>query len=175
MNEQRARRCVECGEPQRQVRGSSDYPESGLDNVQLLNVPLWVCANGHEELEVPAVEELHSLLAHLVVRQPAPLSGKDIRFLRRRLGLTARDFSAQMGWTPEWQSQLENGHVTAPRTSDLLMKLACSVLLAKRTGKSADDMAPLVEELEAAWRVGAHRLRHNEQAAPEHEWEEALA
>lgn len=168
-----SRRCVECGEPQQLTRGSVPYPESGLDNVQLLNVPVWVCPNKHEELEIPAVEELHNLLAHMIVRQPSSLSGRDIRFLRRRLGLTARDFSAQMGWTPEWQSQLENGHVAASRTSDLLMKLACGVVLAKRTGKTPDDLAPLVEELEATFDVGAHRLRHNDQALPDGEWEEA--
>lgn len=168
------RHCVECGEAQQLIRGSVSYPESGLDNVQLLNVPIWVCPNKHEELEVPAVEELHNLLAHMIVRQPSPLSGRDIRFVRRRLGLTARDFSAQLGWTPEWQSQLENGHVVAPRSSDLLMKLACGVLLAKKTGKTPpDDLAPLVEELEATWSVGAHRLRHNDQALPDGEWEEA--
>jgi DNA-binding transcriptional regulator YiaG len=173
MSENQLRRCVECGEAQRLVRGTSDYPESGLDNVQLLNVPLWVCINKHEELEVPAVEELHDLLAHMVVRQPAPLSAKDIRFLRKRLQLTAREFSAQMGWTPEWQSQLENGHVTAQRPADLLMKLACGALLAKKTGRAPGNMAQLVEELEAAWPLGAHRLRHNDEA--EHEWEEATA
>lgn len=168
------RRCVECGEPQTLTRVSAEYPESGLDNVQLLNVPVWVCTNGHEELVIPAIEELHNLLAHMIVRQPSSLSSKDIRFLRRRLGLTARDFSAQMGWTPEWQSQLENGHVVAPRTSDLLMKLACGVLLAKKTGKpSPDDLAPLIEELEQTLTVGSHRLRHNEQGLPDREWEEA--
>jgi transcriptional regulator with XRE-family HTH domain len=174
MSEKTARRCVECGEPQQLTRKTVPYPESGLDNVQLLNVPVWVCPNRHEELEVPAVEELHNLLAHMIVRQPSPLSGRDIRFLRRRLGLTARDFSAQLGWTPEWHSQLENGHVVAPRTSDLLMKLACGTLLAKKTGKpSPDDLAPLVEELEAPWSVGSHRLRHIDQAPPDREWEEA--
>ena len=45
------------------------YPESGLNNVQLVNVPVWVCANGHEELEIPAVTELHELLAHMIVRE----------------------------------------------------------------------------------------------------------
>ena len=169
------RRCVECGEPQNLTLGTADYPESGLDNVQLLNVPIWICANGHEELEVPAVEELHNLLAQMIVRQPATLSGKDIRFLRRRLGLTARDFSAQMGWTPEWHSQLENGHAGTNRQSDLLMKLACGVLLAKKLGRPApDDLAPLVEELESTMAGGgAHRLRHNDQAPLHHEWEAA--
>ena len=91
MSHKTARRCVECGEPQQLTRETVPYPESGLDNVQLLNVPVWVCPNKHEELEVPAVEELHNLLAHMIVRQPSPLSGRDIRFIRRRLGLTARD------------------------------------------------------------------------------------
>lgn len=170
------RRCVECGEPQRLTRASVPYPESGLDNVQLLNVPLWICANGHEELEIPAVEELHNLLASMIVRQPAPLSGRDIRFLRRRLGMTGREFAARIDLTPERLSQLENGHVTAPRRTDLLLKLACAVLLAAKTGKPfPTDLAHLVEELEESWHVGVHRLRHNDQALPEREWEEANA
>ncbi len=54
------------------------------------------------------------------------------------------------------------------------MKLACGVLLAKKLGKpSPDDLAPLVEELEATLDVGSHRLRHKDNASPDHEWEEA--
>jgi transcriptional regulator with XRE-family HTH domain len=172
MSEQ-TRRCAECGEPQRLTRAVMPYPESGLDNVQLLNVPVWVCTNGHEELEIPAVEELHNLLAYMIVRQPAALSGRDIRFLRRRLGLTAREFAAKIDLTPERLSQLENGRAVAPRRTDLLVKLTCAVLLAAKTGLPfpTDDLLPLVEELESTWHVGVHRLRHNDQA--EREWEEA--
>ncbi len=165
------RRCVECGRPQKPVRGAVPYPESGLDNVQLMNVPIWRCENGHEEVEIPDVEQLHDLLAHQIVRQPTPLSSRDIRFLRKRLGLSARDFASRMGWTPEWQSQLENAHQAATRTADLLMRLACGVLLAEKTGKSADDLTPLVAELEATMNVAGHRLRHRDQALPNQEWE----
>lgn len=165
------RLCVECGGPQKQVRGTVPYPESGLDNVQLLNVPIWRCEDGHDEVEIPAVEQLHDLLAHQIVRQPVPLAARDIRFLRRRLNLTARDFAAQMGWTPEWQSQLENGHQAATRTAELLMRLACGVLLAEKSGKSADDLTPLIAELEASMGVAGHRLRHSDQALPNREWE----
>jgi transcriptional regulator with XRE-family HTH domain len=152
-----------------------DYPESGLDNVQLLNVPVWVCANGHEEVDIPAVEDLHNLLANLIVRQPAPLSGKDIRFLRKRVGLTARQFAAQIGRTPEWISQVENDRATLDRTNDLLFRLALGVLVASRSGRSPDDLAPLVEELERAMSVGTLTVRHNENALPDKEWEEATA
>lgn len=166
-----SRRCVECGRPQKEQRGAVPYPESGLQNVQLLNVPIWRCENGHEEVEIPDVEQLHDLLAHQIIRQPAALSAGDIRFVRRRLGLTARDFAARMGWTPEWQSQIENGHVTANRPSELLMRLACGVLLAEKSGKSADDLTPLVAELEATMSLAGHRLRHSDQALPNREWE----
>jgi transcriptional regulator with XRE-family HTH domain len=165
------RYCADCGAPQNETRATVPYPESGLDNVELRNVPVWVCGNGHQEVEIPAVQDLHNLLAHLIVRQPAPLSGRDIRFLRKRVGLTARQFAAQIGRTPEWISQVENSRAVLDRTNDLLFRLSLGVLVAAKSGRSADDLAPLVEELEQAMGIGAHRVRHNENALPNHEWE----
>lgn len=167
------RRCVECGAPQTQRRVNLPYQESGLENVLLLNVPVWVCTNGHEEAEIPAVRELHNLLAHMIVRQLAPLSGRDVRFLRKHVGLTARQFAHQIGRTPEWISQIENGHATLDRTNELLFRLSLGVLAAARSGRSPDDLAPLVEELEQAMDVHAIRVRHNENALPDREWEAA--
>lgn len=169
------RRCVECGAPQTLSREAVAYPESGLDHVQLLNVPVWVCENGHREVEIPAIEDLHSLLAHMIVRQPVPLSGRDVRFLRRRAGLTARQFATQIGRTPEWISHVENGHAQLDRPNELLFRLSLGVLLAKRTGRSPDDLAPLVEELERSMNISAIRIRHNESARPQHEWEAATS
>lgn len=169
------RRCVECGAPQREERANVPYPESGLDDVELLNVPIWVCQNGHREVEIPAIEDLHNVLAHMIVRQLTPLSGRDIRFVRKRVGLTARQFAARIGRTPEWISQVENGHVSLDRTNDLLFRLSLGLLAAAKAGRSADDLAPLVDELEQALAVGGLRVRHNENALPTHEWEAANA
>jgi transcriptional regulator with XRE-family HTH domain len=167
------RRCVECGTPQVEERDNVPYPESGLDGVELLNVPIWVCKNGHREVEIPAVEDLHNLLAHMIVRQPTPLTGKDVRFLRKRVGLTARQLSARIGRTPEWISQVENGHAPLDRPNDLLFRLSLGVLAAAKAGKSADDLAPLVDELERVIDASSIRVRHNENASPSHEWEAA--
>ena len=84
------------------------YPESGLDNVQLANVPVWVCENGHEELEIPAITQLHDLLTHLIIRKPARLTGREIRFLRRRAELSAQEFACRIGISPQHLSRLEN-------------------------------------------------------------------
>jgi transcriptional regulator with XRE-family HTH domain len=141
--------------------------------VELLNVPVWVCDNGHEEVEIPAIEELHNLLAHMVVRQVAPLSGRDLRFLRKRIGLTARQFANRVGRTPEWISQIENDRAELDRPNELLFRLSLGILIAKKSGRSADDLAPLVEELERAMAVHSLRVRHKDNPLPDQEWEVA--
>lgn len=79
------RRCTDCGEPQSLEHKTVDYPESGLDNVVLHDVPVWVCKNGHEEVEIPAMTALHKILASVVTRKPiASLTAAEIQFLRRR-------------------------------------------------------------------------------------------
>ena len=165
------RRCAECGAEQHEERETTDYPESGLSNVQLLNVPVWVCANNHRELEIPAVNQLHELLAYLVLRKPARLDGAEIRFLRRRIDMPAKSFAAKIGITAVQLSRLENGSRPITHPVDLLIRLTIALLIASRDKKPFPaDLAPILDKLEA-WDIGNHRVRHNDQAAPEGEWE----
>jgi DNA-binding transcriptional regulator YiaG len=157
--------------PQRLERKTVDYPESGLDNVELFNVPVWVCQNGHEEIEIPAVSQLHELLAHLIIRKPAGLTGPEIKFLRRRIGIQAKDFAERIGLTAVALSRFETDAKPVTRKTDLLIKLAAAAMIASRDGKPMPpDLAPLAQSLEA-WDIGHHRLRHVESALPDHEWE----
>jgi DNA-binding transcriptional regulator YiaG len=168
------RSCTECGEPQNVVRKRVSYPESGLNNVELFNVPVWTCVNGHEELEIPAVSELHELLAHMIIRKPAPIVGAEVKFLRRRVGMTAKEFAPRIGLTPVRLSQLENTRTGIHKRADLLIRLSIAALIAARDAKPfPNDLGHFVEQLEQAWDVGAHCLRHKDQAPTDHEWEEA--
>lgn len=153
------------------------YPESGLNNVQLMNVPVWVCENGHEEMDIPAVTVLHELIAHSIIRKPAPLDRHEIRFLRRRVDLTGREFAAHLGITPEHLSRVENGPRRPTKSLDLLIRLASASLIASRDKKHFPaDLAPFVDQLDQAWDIGTHRLRHLDQALPEQdEWVEAAS
>lgn len=165
------RRCTECGEPQTQRRGTTDYPESGLSNVQLINVPIWTCSNNHDEVEIPAITQLHELLAQMIIRKPATISGPEIKFLRRRIGIQAKDFAERIGLTPVSLSRFETGARPVSRRVDLLIKLSVAALISARDNKPFPvDLAPLVDTLEA-WDIGSHRLRHLDSAIPEHEWE----
>lgn len=165
------RRCTKCGQPQVQERRAVDYPESGLSNVQLINVPVWTCSNSHDEVEIPAVTQLHELLAHMIVRKPAGITGPEIKFLRRRVGIQAKDFAEKIGLTPVALSRFETGSRRISRRIDLLIRLSAAALIAARDSKPfPTDLAPLVNSLEA-WDIGSHRLRHVDSAPPEHEWE----
>jgi putative zinc finger/helix-turn-helix YgiT family protein len=175
MNVARIRRCTECGEPQELRRKTVMYPESGLENVQLVNVPAWVCVNGHEEIEIPAVTALHELIAHLIIRKPAALTSAEIKFLRRRVDLTANEFSAHLGITPIHLSRVENGRRRPAKSLDLLIRLATASLIARRDKKPFPaDLAPFVDQLDQAWDIGTHRLQHVDAPLPEQdEWVEA--
>jgi putative zinc finger/helix-turn-helix YgiT family protein len=173
MAKSNGRRCTECGTLQHVERKTVPYPQSGLLNVELSNVPIWVCSNGHEEVEIPAVTELHELLAQLIIRKPAMLNGAEVKFLRRRVELTAKEFAERIGITPQHLSRLENDRSIKSKVLDLLIRLSVASMIAARDQKPFPaDLAPFVNQLEEAWDIGAHRLKHNDHAAPQHEWEQ---
>ena len=167
------RRCTECGKPQQIKFTTTDYPESGLDNVQLINVPIWECSNGHQELQVPAVEQLHSLLTKAVIRKPARLTGREIRFLRKELGMSAKAFAGHLGMSAVHLSRIETETRPVLPVMNSHVRLAVAWELAKQKQIPFDDLEPLVAELEAAWDVGSHRLQHLDNAPPDQQWEQA--
>ena len=169
-------RCSSCGAQQRLIRATTDYRESGLDNVQLINVPMWACSNGHQELQIPAVEQLHALLTSLVIRKPAKLTGPEIRFLRKELGMSAKTFAKRLGMTDVHLSRIETGIRPILSTTNLLVRLTVAWELTKRHAiEFPSDLEPVVTELEQAWDVGSHRLQHIENAPPDQQWEQTPA
>jgi putative zinc finger/helix-turn-helix YgiT family protein len=173
------RRCFECGELLRAEYKTVPYPESGLDNVSLANVPVWACVNGHEELEIPAVDELHDLLADIIIRKPTPLVGAEVRFLRKRLELTAREFAGRLGITSVHLSRLENGRRGLQRSMDLLVRLYCAHTLSVQHQRPCPpELISVLQQLEALQTIDAeHRVRHRRRTGrnPSPEWVEADA
>jgi transcriptional regulator with XRE-family HTH domain len=118
--------------------------------------------------------ELHEVLAHMIIRKPAAIMGAELRFLRRRLGLTGKEFAARVGITPVRLSQLENSKTAFPKRADLLFRLTFAALIAQRDSKPfPSDLGPLVDQFTRAWNIGTHRVQHNPNAPPERIWQEA--
>lgn len=165
------RRCAECGAPQQGVHTTTDYPESGLDNVRLVDVPVWQCANGHQEFQIPNAEQLHGLLANVLIRKPAALRGSELRFLRKEVGLSGKAFARRLGMTPEHLSRLETGARGITSTIDLLVRLAVAWELTRRRQiEFPADVEPFVTRLEARPEAGDHRVQHHADAPPDRQW-----
>ena len=168
---QPARRCTECGAPQQLVRTTTDYRESGLDNVQLVDVPVWACGNGHQELQIPNAEQLHGCLANLLIRKRTALRGSEIRFLRKELGLSGKAFAQRLGMTPEHLSRLETGRRDVTSTIDLLVRLAAAWELTRRRRiEFPSEVEPFVTRLGAGREVSDHRVQHHADAPPGRQW-----
>ena len=173
-NNRPPRRCTECGELQHLTTTTTDYPESGLDNVQLINVPMWTCPNSHEELQIPAADQLHAALASMVMQKPSLLVGAEIRFLRKELSMNARVFAELLGMSAVHLSRIETGVRPVTTVMDRHVRLAIAWELTRAKALPMDKLDPFVSALEAL-DVGSHRLQHLDNAPPDHQWAAASA
>lgn len=155
-------RCGECGEAMRCERSTIRYPESGLDNVFLINVPVWRCSNRHEEYEIPAAQQLHDVLAEVIIEKRGPLVGPEIRYLRKHLGLNAIDFSGYLGINPVSLSRIENVKRGVTSTIDRLVRLLFAQLLAAHQNSPCPkSLLPILEGMrQGAFPVTDHRIEH---------------
>ncbi|MGA7343661.1 MAG: helix-turn-helix domain-containing protein [Terracidiphilus sp.] len=100
------------------------FTDSVLPNVYLVGIRYFVCVCGSVVAEIPAIKQLMQLIARDIVLSPLDLTGKELRFLRKRLGKTAAEFSTYLGFSPETLSRVENGKQAISVQSQKLAKLS---------------------------------------------------
>lgn len=103
------------------------YRESGLDNVILRGVAHFRCGQcGEEYYGFGDLEQLHNLIAKALVMKPSPLTGKELKFLRKRLGLSGAELARRIDIAHETLSRYENGKLSTPRSVELLVRYMCA-------------------------------------------------
>jgi putative transcriptional regulator len=118
--------CPNCGGTHMTPRRAHHhFVESGLDNVHLVNVPIVACAAcGEEIISIPQPTQLMKCIAEEgVLLKPAPLSGPEIRFLRKNLMLKVVEFARLLGVDRVTVSRWENGHEKPARPTDRFIRL----------------------------------------------------
>lgn len=90
--------CVQCGGKLKKGPEKFRYRESGLENIILVNVPVYRCRSCKEtQVEIPYTEKLHLLIALVLLFKPTLLIGPEARYLRKHLGYTMEDWADAMG------------------------------------------------------------------------------
>lgn len=129
--------CWECGSNLQIIRGEPyHYVECGLDNVYLHGINQYRCPRcGEDGPEIPKVEELHLFIGKNIVCQEAQLTGPEIRFLRKELGLKSKEMANILSVAPETYSKWENSRGDISEVYDMQLRLLYVLNAEDRVGK----------------------------------------
>jgi DNA-binding transcriptional regulator YiaG len=88
------------------------YDLSGLKDVALINVQVKQCSNPAcegESVVIPQAAKLHSAITEYLLEKSILLSGPEIRFLRKNVGIAAKELAEYLGEKPAHLSKVETG------------------------------------------------------------------
>lgn len=117
-------KCPECGAEMKIVHEDHPYEEAGLPHVVLQGVEIRVCPNGDErELVIPRMAQLHRTIVDVLAKKHTRLVGAEIRFLRKHLGFSGKDFAEVIGVDPATISRWENDKEWMGAQTERLLRL----------------------------------------------------
>jgi putative zinc finger/helix-turn-helix YgiT family protein len=135
-------KCPTCKSEMECRQESYHYVESGLENVQLDGIDVFRCSCGEEIINIPAMPELHSLIARELIKKRSLLSNREIRFLRKNMGLTGKVLSKYIGVDNATLSRWENNVQAIDKSHDRLLRLIyCNI-----KGTPSDQIRHLIQE-----------------------------
>lgn len=115
--------CNSCGKDAKVLRKSYRFDEMGLP-VELQNIEVIECSHcGNAEPIIPNVDGLMKVVAIAVLCNPCKLNGPEIKYLRKYVNKSARDFSRYLTVTHNHLSKLENGRYEITPRLDKLVRL----------------------------------------------------
>jgi putative zinc finger/helix-turn-helix YgiT family protein len=115
--------CPECRTPMRAQKEDHRYDECGLKYITLIGVRVARCPScGNHEISIPHLEELHRLLARVLIEKSTRFTGDEVRFLRKSLGWSGADFAKHMGVAEETVSRWENDAPPIGPQADRLLR-----------------------------------------------------
>ncbi|MDE2486137.1 MAG: hypothetical protein KGO51_01955 [Alphaproteobacteria bacterium] len=115
------------------------YTACGLDNVYLASGYQVREIGGERYISVRDVEDLHEAIALFLARKRKVLSGKEVRFIRKYLGLTQRELGAWLKVSDQSIARYEKDQTVLDGAADTLLRL----LVAAKAEESIDVRAEL--------------------------------
>ena len=121
--------CSDCGSEAVVERGAWRFRESGLDNVVLKGIEIIKCpACGNEEPIIPNLDGLLRVIAVAIVTNRLPLTGAEVRYLRKYLEMSGDQFARILHTDKSTLSKWETGAVNIGSKSDLLIRSVALIL-----------------------------------------------
>ena len=116
-------KCHECNSEMAEVREDYHYLESGLDNVYLTNICVYKCDCGESFASIPAVIKLNGMIGRSIAKKKSRLNGKEIKFLRKNVGLNANALAEYIGVDKSTVSRWETGKQQIDKSHDRIVRI----------------------------------------------------
>lgn len=130
------------------------YVGSGLGNVYLVGVKYWVCSVCKKQAaNLPQLGRLLGSVARTLVEKASPLTGEQVRFLRKRTGKSSKEFAALVGVTPERYSGIESSNTPVSEGRDKLVRFIYRVFSGD---KKLQEALVHVDQIEQ-WLLSLHK------------------
>jgi len=138
--------CTNCGKAASIVRGDFDLTPFGVP-VLLKGWELIECAEcGHADPIIPDMDTVMMLAACRLISKSSLLSGREVRFLRKYVGKSAREFSALLHVDHTHLSKIENDNVDGAQLDKYLRLLVINLADLKIALKAFLDVLPTIED-----------------------------
>ncbi|MGC4409950.1 transcriptional regulator [Rhizobium rosettiformans] len=98
------------------------YTECGLMNVFISGIDVCVDDDGDEVVSIPAVNELHRVIAHGIVSHSKGMSGEELRFLRTEMGLTQTELANHVHRDKQSLGRWERGEIELDGSAEALIR-----------------------------------------------------
>lgn len=98
------------------------YIECGLDNVYINGLQFQRDDAGDEIITIPAINELHSLIATGIVTHEHGISGQELRYLRSEMGLTQSELAQFVHQDKQTIGRWERGEYAIDSKAEALIR-----------------------------------------------------
>ena len=118
-------KCMKCGAALEVTVGMHPYEVVDGLHVLLKGVKKTSCPEcGEIGVVIPKINQLNETIAKAIAAKPERLAPAEVRFLRKQLGWSGKDFAHRFGVTPETVSRWENGARQMSATAERLLRLS---------------------------------------------------
>lgn len=153
--------CEECGQRMTvDTHAVRRYAFGGLPHVELHGVEVARCPScGTEDVGIPRIEQLHHVLAVHFINQTRMLAPTEVRFLRKKLGLSTVDFAQCMGVSRETVTRWETGANPIGPVADRLVRLLVATYIPTTDYAARDALCGIDSSRPAPKRLARFALK----------------
>ncbi len=120
------------------------YTESGLDNVYITGVPIEADVAGEKTITIPAINQLHRVIALGIVSHEHGMNGTELRFIRSEMGLSQAQLAKVVHRDGQTIGRWERGEIEIDEAAETIIRLLAKESLSLEIGVSIVEISKRV-------------------------------